>query len=88
MDQFVGATDVYVRRNNEFAASPADADVLRRQVTLRAPMHPGRYFNDSDAVAAGRVRERLAQIGFPQTSVQKSPLKANPGNIEVWYGVP
>ena len=45
-----------------------------------------RYFNDSDAATAGRIRETLMRNGFPQAIMQKSPLKANPGNIEVWFG--
>lgn len=45
-----------------------------------------RYFNDSDAATAGRIRETLMRNGFPQAIIQKSPLKANPGNIEVWFG--
>jgi hypothetical protein len=44
------------------------------------------FFHDSDAAMAGRVRETLIHNGFPQTSVHKRTLKANPGTIEVWFG--
>ena len=45
-----------------------------------------RYFNDSDATTAQRVHDTLVNNGIPQALVRRLPLKANPGNIEVWFG--
>jgi len=46
-----------------------------------------RYFNDADEAVAQRVRQILHDNGLPQASVQRFQLKANPGSIEVWFGL-
>lgn len=47
-----------------------------------------RYFNDSDAATANKVKQLLVKNGFPNTVVQQLRIKANPGTIEIWFASP